>query len=383
MRLVAKFILGAIAAFFLLIVVGMLLTRPEGPERDTQSALRLEGGPYAVASIDHTFVDASRPTPANGGYPAKQSRTLNATVWFPQGLTGEHPLVVFSHGFMSMRISGLYIAEHLASHGYVVVAADFPLTNYFTPGGPNVIDAVNQPGDVSHIIGSILRWDEEKRPFAGTIDSYRIGVVGTSLGGLTSTLVGYHSRWGDPRIAAVVSIAGPTALFTSDFFSRSNAPFLMIAGTSDAMIDYTLNAEPVPALVDGSSMITISGGTHAGFAQPTSGLMRLLGNPDAIGCRAVVPHLPEENSEFEVGSFGGAAEGIATEAKIPLPCTNGASDESISAGRQQMITKLAVHAFFESEFAKDPGQRIANDDFLMETLPGEFEEVSSQRETKA
>ena len=43
--------------------------------------------------------------------------------------------------------------------------------------------------------------------------------MGLSLGGLTSTLLGFHPKWRDNRIGAVVSIAGPTAMLGEDFFS--------------------------------------------------------------------------------------------------------------------------------------------------------------------
>ena len=47
---------------------------------------------------------------------------------------------------------GAYLAEQLASLGYVVVAVDYPLTNGLAPGGPDVKDVVNQLADVSFLI---------------------------------------------------------------------------------------------------------------------------------------------------------------------------------------------------------------------------------------
>lgn len=45
----------------------------------------------------------------------------------------------------------------LASHGYTVVAVDYPLTNFFAPGKPKLSDVVNQPGDVSFLIDTMLK----------------------------------------------------------------------------------------------------------------------------------------------------------------------------------------------------------------------------------
>jgi predicted dienelactone hydrolase len=39
---------------------------------------------------------------------------------------GSFPLVVYSHGSGGIRFENLALAVHLASHGYIVVAADHP-----------------------------------------------------------------------------------------------------------------------------------------------------------------------------------------------------------------------------------------------------------------
>ena len=48
----------------------------------------------------------------------------------------------------------------------------------------------------------------------------------------------------------------------------------------------------------------------------------------------------------------------------------------MAAGRQQMLTTLAVRAFFESHFASDPEERAEHQAFLTRTLPAELPEVS-------
>jgi predicted dienelactone hydrolase len=126
---------------------------------------------------------------------------------------------------MSMRSENVPLAALLASHGYVVVAVDYPLTNLRAPGGPTVRDAVNQPDDVRFVIDRVLAWKPGERPFDGEIDRERIGAVGLSLGGLTTTLATFHPRLRDPRIAAAVSIAGPAAMFSPAFFATADVPF--------------------------------------------------------------------------------------------------------------------------------------------------------------
>ena len=236
------------------------------PAADSESARRLASGPHRVATFDTVFVDASRPTDANGDFAGSPERTLAATLWYPEGAAAAHPLLVYSHGFMSMRSENAPLTALLASHGYVVVAVDYPLTNFGAPGGPNVRDAVNQPDDVRFVIDRVLAWEPGERPFAGEIDRERIGAVGLSLGGLTTTLATFHPRLRDPRIAAAVSIAGPAAMFSPAFFATADVPFLMIAGTGDAMIAYESNAAPIPRMVRSGGLVSIEGASHAGFS---------------------------------------------------------------------------------------------------------------------
>ncbi len=346
------------------------------PAADSESARRLASGPHRVAIFDTVFVDDSRPTDANGDFAGSPERTLSATLWYPEGASDAHPLLVYSHGFMSMRSENAPLAALLASHGYVVVSVDYPLTNFAAPGGPNVRDALNQPGDVRFVIDSVLAWKAGERPFEGEIDRERIGAVGLSLGGLTTTLAAFHPLMRDPRIAAAISIAGPAVMFSPAFFASADIPFLMIAGTSDAMIAYEANAAPTPRKLRTGGLVSIEGASHAGFAAFADMFpMRLLANPDGIGCYALTRNLqlPLENP-FE--KLGGVAEGVLFDPNALLPCSNGAPGSALAAGRQLMITRLAALAFFESRFAQDAATRTAHDAFLSETLALDFPEAS-------
>src|SRR4029079_5203627 len=69
-------------------------------------------GPFHVAHGDWIFVDPWRPVARAGG--EATPRRLVTRVWFPLDDGGTHPLVVYSHGFLSMRDGGAYLAESLA-----------------------------------------------------------------------------------------------------------------------------------------------------------------------------------------------------------------------------------------------------------------------------
>ena len=165
---------------------------PQGPPPDTPSARRLARGVHDVGSRDFSLVDRTRATAPNGEYPGTPSRTLETTLWYPKQATGALPLLIYSHGFMSYRRETEYLAKHLASHGFLVAAADHPLTNRRAPGGPEVQDVLQQPADVSFLIDSVLALEGEERPFSGRVDRERIGAMGLSLGGLTMTLAAFH-----------------------------------------------------------------------------------------------------------------------------------------------------------------------------------------------
>jgi predicted dienelactone hydrolase len=258
----------------------------------------------------------------------------------------------------------------------VVVSVDYPLTNGGAPGGPNVDDIVNQPGDVSFVIDQVLALPEGQRPFAGSIDAERIGALGVSLGGLTTTLASFHPRLRDPRIRAALSIAGPAAMLARRFFSRPEPPFLMIAGTADAIIPYAANAAPIPGKVAQGGLLSIAGASHAGFAAVSDMFpMRLLSNPDVLGCYALVANLEARKSENPFAALGGPEDGVQFDTGAPLPCANGAPDDALAAGRQLMITHLATLAFFESWFAPDPADRASWQSYLVESLTRDFPEA--------
>ncbi len=377
-----KKILLILGAVVLLLVAGLgvayLATGPEALPQAAPSYPYLAAGPYEVASHDVVWEDETRPTDANGDFPGAATRTLGATLSFPVGATGSLPLVVYSHGFMSNRGGGAHYAALLASHGYVVVAADYPLTNGAAPGGPNVLDVVNQPGDVSFLIDQAFALEGADKPFDGTLDATRIGVMGISLGGLTSTLAGYHPRWRDARIAAVASIAGPAYMFDRSFYTHGEAPFLMIAGTLDAIVPYAGNADIVPQRAQQGTLVRIDRGSHLGFVAMAEPAMRGMEHPDGLGCGAILSAVPADlqpgDDPFAV--LGAPEDGVVLPAEPPALCAMNPLPEALHPGRQHMITKTALLSFFEAQFASGADRRAEARTVLHEHLGRDFDEAS-------
>jgi len=299
---------------------------------------------------------------------------LEVHVWVPKSANTKSPLIIYSHGFVSTWRGGAYLAEHLASRGYVVAAPDFPLTNWYAPGGPNITDIVNQPGDVSFIIDTILKQSSSKhhRLFE-LVDSKKIGVVGLSLGGLTSTLLGFHPKWRDERVGAVLSIAGPTAMFRDDFFRHNKIPFLMLAGDIDLIVPYPTNAKPIPDKISGGELVTVRSASHTGF----SGMAKSLGwldNPDRVGCFFVNRNLLDDNQDSLRSVFSSSGVPIEEEYQ-PEVCTTNKFPKAMDLRSQRIISTVVVTSFFERQFSNDLVVRARARDFLKSDLPREFDSV--------
>ncbi|MEQ8953555.1 MAG: dienelactone hydrolase family protein [Gammaproteobacteria bacterium] len=382
LKKIGLWILGVVSVAVLVLIAVAVISAPETPATDSPLQAWLQPGPYTVAEKEHPFLDQTRPMNPNRDFIGIPFRPLPATIWYPEGATGSLPLLLYAHGFTSSRAETIHVVEHLASHGYVVVAPDFPLTSTNAPGGPNVNDVSNQPEDLSFVIDSMLAL--EQKPFTGELDPERIGIMGLSLGGFTTSLTVYHPRLRDPRVRAAISMAGPSANLTGQFYAISGVtiPFLMIAGTSDLLIDYASNAAVIPERVTNGELLTIEGGNHIGFVTMAEPLLRLMHNSDTLACVAVQSNIEGEEEEQFADLFS-AELGIVLDPDAPGLCEQEPMPEAGHPGRQHMITQIGVLSFFESVFASDPGRRREARDVLVRHLPAEFAEANFRSATVA
>lgn len=358
-------------ALWLLLTFGL---QPEPFPAGSDSLARLAPGPFAVTRAAIDLVDPSRPTSPNSDFPGSDTRPLKGAAWYPD-TGGPYPLVVHVHGFTSNHRNGAYLARHLASHGYVVVAVDHPLTHMFAPGDPNARDVINQPGDVSFLIDTLSTRPGEIDPaLQGRVDGDRIAVMGISLGGLTATLAGYHPQLGDERIDAVVAIAGPTAFLTPAFFQSRSLPFLMLAGDADALVPWKANARSVLDRIPGGQLLTLADGSHTGFAGGTA-LLRWMRNTDAAGCWSVKRNLDLEDGASWSSLLNVAEADVVDSVELDI-CSDDTLPPTMHVLRQQRITQVAVRAFIDSVLQADPAVRSAATRYLRESLPRELPDVS-------
>lgn len=237
---------------------------------------------YAVGRASLTFVDATRPTDANNAYPGAPSRTLPVMVLYPAKGTvgsvtdnarpsrryGPYPLFEFSHGFTANGpVYEQALLAQIASHGYVVAAPTFPLSSGGAPGGPKLVDYLNQPADVSFVITQMLRASRHRGPLKGLIDAHEIAVGGHSLGAITTFGITANNCCLDDRIDAAIPISGLELPFGTGTWKYPKLPRLFIHGDKDATVPYlgTTNAfakAPAPKF-----QLTLINAPHTPFIQ--------------------------------------------------------------------------------------------------------------------
>ena len=386
LKKILLFLVAAICLFVLFIYVLVKYSKiPEPFAENTQSSAWSESGKYTVLGSGFTLRDESRETPTHTLMPHFKGlpyRQLETTVWYPESQENEgHPLIVYSHAFMSERGDIHYILQNLSSRGYIVLAANYPLTNNTTGDTILMADVVNQPGDVSFLIDQITNPATEiGKNIAHLIDQDRIGLMGYSLGGLTTALTAYHPTYLDQRIKAAVSIAGPSAMLGKAFYQTNNIPFMMLAGTADEMATYKEHGEVILERVDNSVLVGIKGGSHLGFGGMAA-FLRWADNPDSVACWLMAKKMESlgvERGPIERAWYpelGTIEQGIIYDDPSMACNPNGPERIALNPLRQQMLSKVAVVSFLESVFNALPSEREKAKAFLKTQLSFENDDV--------
>ncbi|MGD1858639.1 MAG: alpha/beta hydrolase [Leptolyngbyaceae cyanobacterium] len=258
-------------------------------------AIKTQAGMEAAqANIDTTgLADLSQPGPFSSvketitvRNPAlrqtQQGLSVNydfdTDVYLPSGLTEPAPVVIISHGFGDVKESFTFLAEHLASHGFVAivpdhVGSDLQYRQQYLQGRLNTLlspmEFINRPQEISFLIDQLEMLVAESPEWAAVLNLDRIGVAGDSLGSTTAlALAGAEINrarlveacnpasislnfanylecraqylppqnydLADPRIRAVVA-AHPLggALYGPEGFGQIEIPLMMVSGSRD------------------------------------------------------------------------------------------------------------------------------------------------------
>jgi pimeloyl-ACP methyl ester carboxylesterase len=305
-------------------------------------------------------------------------RELRVDVYYPATEAGDDtpvaagsfPLVVYSHGFMSSLAENAGLLRVLASRGYVAAAPSFPNTSLGSD--TNLFDVVNQPGDVSFLIDWLLDLDEPApNPVSGAVDEAHIITGGLSLGGMTTLLTTYHGGLRDERISAAFALAPPTAMFTSAFYETTTVPFLLIAGSEDAVVAYPENgAAGFERMLAPAEFMTLVAGSHLGFTEQGVFLGGGVDHPDSIACLSLDGQVTDEGDPGgwdDLAELGGEAYGVDFTAEFGTTCDGGDLPLAMRPQRQLDLTIASVVSFLEARV----GGSEAYGEFLALGIPGD------------
>ena len=230
---------------------------------------------------------------------------------------GPYPLVVLSPGFSIGTSSYAWLAEHLASYGFVVLAPEH--REHLDPENELWRSAIERPQDILAVFDYVDEQVESGGLLEGLIDSDQVAVIGHSYGGYTSLAAGgaqmdtdaFQSycgsvsdtdepgawlctqltphiadmaslanldavpdglwpAWADPRVDAVVSIAGDAFFFGEVGLAAIDVPVMAIGGTHDNDLPFLWSTQPVYEYVSSPKKVKIAldGAEHMIFTGP-------------------------------------------------------------------------------------------------------------------
>jgi len=228
---------------------------------------------------------------------------------------GPYPLVAFSHGYTLNPEWYNATPEHYASHGFIVLAPDHIEKKWSEDVPASSIDR-------QHDIKQTLDYAEELTAtggaFAGQIDMENVAVVGHSYGGYTALAMGgaqydfsaFKKRcakllpddpkaslciplvsseaemaaragldsvpeglwpsFGDPRVTAIVPMAGDSYLFDKAGLSKIMLPMMAIGGTADTGTPYEWGSKPSYdyAASAQKALVALEGAGHLAMGSP-------------------------------------------------------------------------------------------------------------------
>ena len=214
------------------------------------------------------------------------------------------PVVVFSHGYSAVRFQSVFLTEHLAAHGWVVVAPDHTgNTLYDLDQDRDGEVGFRRPWDVADSFDWLLGQGASGGPLEGCIDpDAGYAVVGHSFGGWTSLMVAgatvdvvaadegcagngaiwcdvYHS-WradnpedvvgdlSDPRAWASVPMSPGGLEVMGEGLANIDIPILIMGGTKDDLTPWDTQVAPMYDLLTASPR-ALAGVVDAGHYTPS------------------------------------------------------------------------------------------------------------------
>lgn len=241
---------------------------------------------------------------------------------------GPYPLVIFSHGFSGSAPGASALTEHYASYGFIVLAPEH--TEHFDFAWSDLWkSSIDRPKDIKQTLDYAEELTAPGGKMAGLIDMEYVAVVGHSYGGYTALamagaqydLAAYNARcaqiladsplaflctslvpkeadmaaragfdpmpeglwpsFGDPRVTAIIPLAGDSYLFDQAGLSKITIPMMAIGGTADTSTPYEWGAKPAYDYVSSEqkALVTFVGAEHMIFTPPCANQPWLSAHP--------------------------------------------------------------------------------------------------------
>lgn len=257
---------------------------------------QLRKGNFTYIKKSRTLTDVSR------------IRSFPVDIYLPT-TTKPRPVIVISHGLGSDRTSFAYLAEFLASHGFVVAVPEHPGSNAqqldaLLGGIANEVteprEFVDRPLDVKYILDRLEFLSASDSEYRGRFNMEQVGVIGQSFGGYTALalagaqinfpqlqkdcpvdqntlnvslllqcqalgLPAFDYKLSDPRIKAAVAINPvDSSVYGQEGLSKINIPVMIVAGTADTVAPaYPEQIIPFTWLTNENKyLVLMNGGTH-------------------------------------------------------------------------------------------------------------------------
>jgi dienelactone hydrolase len=316
-----------------------------------------DAGPHAVGVATLELVDASRPIAPNGEFAGAPERVITVELWYPAAGSavdeqrdaavdrGPYPLIIFAHGFTGTRIQSAQYTRHLASHGYIVAAPDFPGSFGGAGGGPRLRAVIDQPADVSFVIDELLiRNEEPEGLLAGSIDAERIGMTGHSLGGLT-TMMTTFGPLADERIDAVLPISPPGCFFGDDFAGASTTPVMVLGGSEELIVDPSSIRRAYDVANRPRYFVELNGADHIKFADVDL-------NDRDVGGSDIVTRIAGDTLVADAVAI---AESVGGSAGPCVTRDGPKGKEYITGDRQRELLRLFGAVFFDAHLRGNEG----------------------------
>lgn len=265
-------------------------------------------GPYPAGYRTYIIAEQSdRPLTTSVWYPAEDVQAQAGAARYPvterlftvsrlaraeaPPVSSRFPLVIFSHGSAGSRVQLAFLAELLASHGFVVAAPDHPgdtMIEHAEGRQAELVDLASLRSiDVTSVIDAMT---DPRCQLSELVRADNIGIVGFSFGGLTAIVstVGFLRAPAEPRVKAVVAIAPATEVLPPDLLAGVGVPVLLVGGTRDLAVPVEHHVDPAFEQLTAAHprmRVTIDDATHNSFTEICDQAALATTNPMPAGLR--------------------------------------------------------------------------------------------------